>query len=127
MPGDGGVTARACCSVLWRMSLSHGEGGKERVLHTSLRVGYCRTGSLKPEMPLESEPHVSPGPRTVLATQSIAESLRFRAMCLIPEGSRHTADSPPPPLPLFWSKGQADFALKRTSCARKNLGSLFRI
>ena len=64
MPGDGGVTARACCSMLWRMSLSHSEGGKERVPHTS-RVGYCPTGSPKPEMLLVSQPHTLPGPCTV--------------------------------------------------------------
>lgn len=52
-------------------------------------------------------------------------------MCMIPEGSQYTAVSPPPPLPLFWSKGQArdkdDFAPKRTSRAEISLGSLFRI
>ena len=65
MPGGWGVTARACCSMLWRMSLSHSERGKERVLHTSFRVGYCPTGSPISEMLLVSQPHALPGPCTV--------------------------------------------------------------
>lgn len=92
--------------------------GRREVLHTSFRVGYCPTSSPISEMLLVSQSHALLGPRTVPGHQSIAQPLRFRAICLVPEGSQHTAVSPLPLFTFFFGQGQARD--KDEFCTKKN-------
>lgn len=119
-----------CCTMPWRNVLVPWRE-KERAPHLPLtlaRVGCNPMSSLRPGR--RHHWWVSLMPCRVTSWCS-ARPLRLCLVCLISEGFSACLHPFPSPLPLFWSKGQArdedHFALKRTSSAEINLGSLCRI